>query len=96
MKQWRTRLWSLGAGPSRLSCSVVRTDKWYLVDVHEGETCIGSEEHPTREAAVRRALALEKQHRSRTAGGSQAANASMRSGGAPDRGRLRPPGGRRG
>ena len=60
---WRTLLWSLGTGAARLTCGVTRTSRGYRVDVQQGEMAVHDEVHPTRENAVRRALALEKKHR---------------------------------
>ena len=44
----------------------VPTTDGYIVDVIRGATCIQKEIHMTREQAVRRALALENQHRRAT------------------------------
>jgi hypothetical protein len=68
MKGPRTVLWRHGNGSSRLSCGVARTADGFVVDVQRGDACVKTEQFTTREAAVRRALALEHDRR-RTARG---------------------------
>lgn len=58
-----TELWSVRAGRSRTYCGVARTDDGFAVDVFRDDTCIASEEHATREMAVRAALARERRYR---------------------------------
>jgi hypothetical protein len=55
-----TELWSIRAGRSRTYCGVARTADGFAVDVFRDDMCIASEEHATREKAVRAALARER------------------------------------
>jgi hypothetical protein len=59
MRGHRTVIWTLGSGASRLSCGVGRTGEGFVVDLRRGDECLKTELFATREAAVRRALALE-------------------------------------
>jgi len=58
-----TELWSVRAGRSRTYCGVARTEEGFAVDVFRDDTCIDTEEHATRELAVRAALARERDFR---------------------------------
>jgi hypothetical protein len=63
MADFWTELWSVRAGRSRTYCGVARTEDGFAVDVFRDDTCIASEEHATRELAVRAALARERRYR---------------------------------
>jgi hypothetical protein len=58
-----TELWSVRTGRSRTYCGVARTEDGFVVGVFRDDTRIASEEHATRERAVRAALARERDFR---------------------------------
>ncbi len=58
-----TELWSVRTGRSRTYCGVARTADGFVVYVFRDDTRIASEEHATRERAVRAALARERDFR---------------------------------
>lgn len=62
MANWWTELWTSGSGRDRVYCGVARTEEGFAVDLFRGDICLDSWVHPTREAAVKAALELERQH----------------------------------
>jgi hypothetical protein len=57
-----TELWSFGLGRSQVRCGVARTEEGFTVEVWRSDCCIESEQYPTREMAVRAALACERRY----------------------------------
>lgn len=62
---WWAEEWSFGAGPSRLSCGISRTEEGYAVDVFRGDTCVESFVYRDRAEAVGASRALKRQYQQR-------------------------------
>ncbi len=65
MANWWTEMWTSGSGRERVYCGIARTEEGFAVDLFRGDTCLDSWVYLTREAAVRAALDLERQHAGR-------------------------------
>lgn len=63
MVRWWAEEWSFGAGPSRVSCGISRTEEGYAVDVFRGDTCVESFIYASRREAVQAAQGLKLQYR---------------------------------
>lgn len=65
MANWWTEMWTSGSGRARTYCGIARTEDGFAVDLFRGDNCLDSWVYPTREAAVRAALDLQRQHAGR-------------------------------
>lgn len=61
MANW-TEMWTFGNGATRVYCGVARTEDGFAVDLFCGDVCVDSWIFGTRQAAVKAALDLERQH----------------------------------
>jgi hypothetical protein len=62
MVSWRSEQWRVGAGRSRVSCGISRTEDGFAVDVICGETCVDSFFYQNRADAERVTRQLKLQY----------------------------------